>query len=356
MSIRVIKQFIGLICLLFISLQCTAFPIYMESKHKAPSQEKINNWLELASKNKPFAQFKLGYAYQNGYGITKDTKKAKYWYKKASDLQLEAAQNNLGCLLIESDSGPEITAEGVSLLQKAAKANLVTAQMNLADLLIKGTRIKRDYKKAFYWSLKATELSNEPEAQYIVGIMYASSIGTETDYAKAADFFTLASTANHTKAQLHLASLYEFGKGVPLDLKKAAEYYFAAVDNGNTDAMVNLGLMYEDGKGVKQDYSKALSLYKKAADLGSSLAQTNIGLMYENGAGVTKSNQKAANWFRKSALNGASGGQLYLGVMLINGQGIEKNINEGRKWIEKSAQQGDKEALETLKQLDAMTE
>ncbi|VAW63741.1 hypothetical protein MNBD_GAMMA11-1119, partial [hydrothermal vent metagenome] len=193
MSIRAIKQFIRLICLLFISLQCSAFPTYMTSEHKAPSSEKINNWLKLANNNNADAQFELGIAYQEGNGVTKDLDQARHWYKKAADAGITGAQNNLGCLLIESDSGPEKITEGVSLLEKAAKANSVHAQMNLAELLIDGTRVKRDYKKAFNWSLKAAELSNDPEAQYMLGILYEQGAGTETDYAKAADFFTLAS-------------------------------------------------------------------------------------------------------------------------------------------------------------------
>src|SRR3989442_13689308 len=42
------------------------------------------------------AQFDLGFMYQNGDGVPKDSAQAAQWYRKAAEQGMEGAQNNLG--------------------------------------------------------------------------------------------------------------------------------------------------------------------------------------------------------------------------------------------------------------------
>ena len=51
------------------------------------------------------------------------------------------------------------------------------------------------------------------------------------------------------------------------------------------------------------------------------------------------------------AKNGNSEAQYNLAVMYENGEGVKENLESALKWYKKSAQQGNKKAIETLKEL-----
>lgn len=57
---------------------------------------------------------------------------------------------------------------------------------------------------------------------------------------------------------------YEEGVVVEQDYAKAAEYYELATHNGFSMAWYDLGRMYEDGLGVEKDLSKAVTCYMNA--------------------------------------------------------------------------------------------
>jgi hypothetical protein len=66
------------------------------------------------------------------------------------------------------------------------------------------------------------------------------------------------------EAMTNVGEIYERGLGTEPDFAKAAEWYQKAADKGYSRAIFNLGTMYEQGKGVDEDKLKALNLYRQA--------------------------------------------------------------------------------------------
>ena len=117
-------------------------------------------------------------------------------------------------------------------------------------------------------NILAGALNGNADAQYNLGIMYASGLGVIQDYNEAVKWFRLSSSQGNAQAQ---------------------EIY---------------GLMYASGRGVTQDYEEAVKWFQLSADQGDANAQYNLGVMYANGQGVTQDDIKAHMWLNISAMAG----------------------------------------------------
>lgn len=122
------------------------------------------------------------------------------------------------------------------------------------------------------WIRKAAD-QGDADAQFNLGVMYASGHDVAQDYKTAMWWYRKAADQGYAKAQCNLGSMYYEGHGVPQDYGQAASWYRKAADQGDAEAQCNLGNMYARGRGVPQDYSAAASWYRKAADQGDEEAQ-----------------------------------------------------------------------------------
>lgn len=149
---------------------------------------------------------------------------------------------------------------------------------------------------AFLESESSAEEKQKPYLQYRIGKMYAAGLGTEQDYAEAADWFTEAVNQNHKYAQYSLAGLYYRGQGVVQDYQMAFHLYRMSADQGNPYASYELAKMYRDGVGTETDGAKAgkrfeqafsgfLSLEKNSHD---DKLQYRLGQMLFTGTGTEK--------------------------------------------------------------------
>ena len=57
--------------------------------------------------------------------------------------------------------------------------------------------------------------------------------------------------------------------GTEPDYAKAAEWFEKSAAQGSRGARINLGYLYEQGLGVPQDISKALNLYREASGINN---------------------------------------------------------------------------------------
>ena len=109
-----------------------------------------------------------------------------------------------------------------------------------------------------------------------------------------------AAARGDANAQFALGVRYASGKGVERDEAEGARWIRRAADQGHVTAQFNLGLMYADGNGVPQDSAQAIVWLRKAADQEDARAQSNLGLMYANGSGVAQDFAQAMQWYRKA--------------------------------------------------------
>ncbi len=102
-------------------------------------------------------------------------------------------------------------------------------------------------------------------------------------------------------AEFMLGMLYDSGKGVPQDQAAAASWYRRAAEQNHLAAQLFLGVLLYSGQGVKQDVAEAAHWFQMPADSGNDKAQFYLGAMYERGAGVRQNTTEAVRWLTRSA-------------------------------------------------------
>jgi TPR repeat protein len=118
--------------------------------------------------------------------------------------------------------------------------------------------------------------------------------------------------ADHGDAEAQFSLGLKFASGGPawLDYAKAAHWYLMAANQNHALAQFNLGLMFAGGQGVPQDEAKGLMWMHKAAQQGDAGAQHHLGMRHRRASfeGLPKdkveSNLEAYKWFRLSAAQG----------------------------------------------------
>ncbi|MDH5178549.1 MAG: sel1 repeat family protein [Gammaproteobacteria bacterium] len=178
-----------------------------------------------------------------------------------------------------------------------------------ADMLqlIRGMRAfsSDDFSRAYRLLLPLAE-QGIAEAQFYVGLMYDSGLGTDKNPATAFSWYEQAANKGHSSAQHNLAVAFANGEGTQRDPDKAIHWWKQAAQQGNTDAQYNLGIVYAVGKlGIKPNLKQAKDWWRKAAISGDAMAQYNLGILYANdNSGAVRSYCEAIRWWEESAKNG----------------------------------------------------
>lgn len=159
-------------------------------------------------------------------------------------------------------------------------------------------------------SVRSKAEHGDPEAQNLLGEVYAEGKKVRQDYGEAAKWYRQAAEKGLAKAQYNLGALLEIGQGVPLDSSQAAGWYRKAAEQGHPDAQYNLAAMYGLGRGVPQDTGEALKWYHRAAEQGDPLARYNLAERYERGKGVVQDLVEAYKWHSLAAQRGFKDGAI----------------------------------------------
>jgi TPR repeat protein/serine/threonine protein kinase len=316
-----------------------------------------------ADQGNVYAQCNLGDMYKNGYGVPKNDVEAVKWYRKAAEQDFygygvwkdytEAAkwyrkaaeQGNVYaqfCLGYMYENGYGVTKDytaTVKWYRKAAEQGNANAQCNLGDMYYHGGSVSRDYTEAAKWYRKAADQGNA-DAQYNLGCMYYNGDGVSQNYAESVKWYRKAAEKENEKAQLQLGNMYYCGFGILKNDAEAVKWYRKAAEQRDESAQCSLGFMYYNGYGVAKDYTEAAKWYRKAADQGHAHAQCKLGDMYKNGYGVSKDYTEAVKWYQEAAEKENAEAQNKLGYMYKNGYGVAKDHAEARKWRRKAAKQG----------------
>jgi TPR repeat protein len=120
------------------------------------------------------------------------------------------------------------------------------------------------------------------------------------------------SKADHGDAEAQFSLGLKFATGGPawLDYAKAAHWYLKAASQDHALAQFNLGLMFAGGQGVVQDEAKALMWMHKSARQGDAGAQFHLGMKHRRASfeGLPKdaleSNLEAYKWLRLASAQG----------------------------------------------------
>ena len=127
------------------------------------------------------------------------------------------------------------------------------------------------------------------EAQFQLGLLYASGEGVEEDDAEAARWLRLAEEQGHGKAQVEL-------------FRRATRW---EAEQGDVEAQMSLGFRYWFGLDGEKDLIKAARWYRLAAEQGNADAQYRLGWFYIVGDGVQRDFEEGIRWYRLAAENGS---------------------------------------------------
>ena len=115
------------------------------------------------------------------------------------------------------------------------------------------------------------------------------------------------------EAQFSLGLRYASGNGAAPDYVQAEHWYRKAAGQNHALASFNLGMMNANGHGMPADRAKALVWIQRAADLGDAGAQFNLGSTHHRAVmdgvaeNVSQSRIDAYKWFCLAAAQGYQG-------------------------------------------------
>jgi TPR repeat protein len=222
----------------------------------------------------------VGYMYENGLELSKDSKAAFRWYRKG--------------------------AEGGDAYSAA----------NLGRCYRYGRGVGRNMPAAIRWFRYATE-QGERTAPYNLASMY--EIGTDPlpqDYREALRLYKLSAERGYAKGMRMVGWYYQDGRGTDTDEIEALRWYRKAAERGSAEAYNDLGVFYQEGRGgLQQDANEGLRWYQMSAKRGIVPAMHNLARAYELGLGTPRNKEKAIYWYRKASERGHEGAQKRLKVL-----------------------------------------
>ena len=177
-----------------------------------PASQKLYSLVQAhrddAEKGNPSAQFFMGVAYENAYGVERDFTQAAEWYRKAAGQGHAGAQAYLGYCLLTGQGVEKDAKKAVEWLRKAAEQGNPEGQLNYGRCLFYGEGIEKDQAFAAAWYRLAAK-QGELSAIYNLGLCYLQGTGTPVDQAVAMQLFKEAAERGHPGSIKLLKDLQE---------------------------------------------------------------------------------------------------------------------------------------------------
>lgn len=269
--------------------------------------------------------------------------------------------------------GVEINiSEAYKYLDLAAKQGFEPAQMTLLEAKVKG-------------GVGAEQ--GDVENLFKLGMLYRSGKdGLPKDLSASVRYFTLAADMGHAMSQLMLGMCLMDGEGTAvnlpkamryakmavdqgvslegavqqcagsllgIDLKEAAQYVKEAADKGDSAMQMKMGDMFELGQNVSRNLKEALRYYHLAAAQANNDAYEALGRCYAGGVGTEVNLKAAFRYFELSALKGFADCQLNVACCYLKGFGVQKDREQAKKYLKLAAAQGNKNAADLFRKMDA---
>jgi uncharacterized protein len=192
-----------------------------------------------AEKDIPEAQFQAALFLIDGKVGPKDIKKAKAYLEKAVASGHTLAGFNLAQLLLSDATTDAQKKQAYDLFLRAAHTGLADAQYAVSQFLANGTGgVPFDEVQARIW-LEKSARQNYDTAQLDLGSWMIDGIGGKKDYQSGFSWTKRAAEMGNVEAQRRLSHLYEDGIGNPGDQIAAAAWYVIARRAGLHDAALD---------------------------------------------------------------------------------------------------------------------
>lgn len=201
--------------------------------------------------------------------------------------------------------------------------------------------IKINYKKAYFYTLKAAEL-NYPKAYYNLSFFYAYGQYVDKDEKKCLEYLLKAANLNHIASCGAIASYYITGSKIfDCDYSKAFKY--ASVGKNEDHVCCRILANFYDGVYgddiVKKDLSKAEEFYLKSLEIKKSrVTYMNFAdFIINNPVGIKSTYDDALNYYLQADDMGDVNGKIKYDFELIRGNILhssDDNIKEELKFLD----------------------
>lgn len=263
------------------NISILADEIYFETSN---GEKSVSLYEEAARSNDPYAQAMMAKIFHHGFfNQGKDEKRARD-FALASLNALEAGSHDdpryayaLGYLFQHGIGVTKDSSRAISLYEFGAMEGHAPSQSILGLLYDQGIETKEDDESAFSLYLSAAEQGHRA-AMLSVGLAYRFGWGINPSPQRAAEWLEKAANLGTVSAQAHLGELYEQGELGQPNLEIAENWYAQAASKGEPFSLFKSGAL-QWNRGDKQ---AALAAFREAASQGQPDAQYNLGLMYEN--------------------------------------------------------------------------
>jgi len=186
------------------------------------------------------AQDKLGWMYENGWGICRDYAQAAAWYRKAAEQGNDMAQNSFGRMYENGWGVPQSNELAVAWYRKAADTGNKNACHKYGDILFHGRLGVDKNVGAALTYYKKGDLS-DPWILYDIGechLQFYMEMGKKDDGRTAVEWLQKSANAGVPWACVKLGDCYRDGVGVSRDLVCAMDWYRRTM---NPDGIVKFG-------------------------------------------------------------------------------------------------------------------
>lgn len=225
------------------------------------------------------AALTLGSIYLTGYGVSRDTKEALHWYKKAASTGHPPSTVILARLYQGSVDDEQGLNRAADLYKKTAESGYGAAQYSLARLYETGNGVEQNPALALEWDSHAAQ-NGHAGALYEMAVRFDSGKdGLSADADKALIYYKEAALKNQIDAQNALGVSFYNGDGVAIDHPTARKWFEQAALRGQPDAMFNLGVMLMNGEGGNVDNAMAYVWFNLAKQSGHENADAALKAM-----------------------------------------------------------------------------
>jgi TPR repeat protein len=247
------------------------------------------HWQTLADAGDPDAQLALGTAYNTGFGVPADPKKAFALMQQSAAQGYAPGQHGLGTMYASGDGVRKDAAEAVKWFSLAAEQGFTRAQGALAGMYQTGNGVKKDKAAAIAWLRRSADNGGTQE-QYELGIVYDEGNGVRADTKEAVKWYRLAAAGGSPLAQNNLAVHYLKGTGVSKDPVLAYEFSTHAMNGVNLvspEFHQTMRLVFVTTGGKLSDTQKRAALFQ-------------LGERCRDGDGVPQDDVLAYHWMDMS--------------------------------------------------------
>jgi TPR repeat protein len=216
------------------------------------------------------------------YYFKTDYQKAALLYQKSAEGNYAKAEFNLGLAYTDGFGVNQNYQQALYHLKIAADMGYSMAQYQLAWMYEEGIGANQNYEEAIFW-YKKSAAQNYRMALGQLGWMYKFGRGVEQNYQESAYWYKKAAELGSAKSQYQLAWAYEEGLGVNIDHTLFMFWYTQSAERGYVYAQSRLGWMYLDGIHTESNNKIAMFWLSEAAKQGDEKAQHLLNILGANG-------------------------------------------------------------------------